>query len=367
MSPRRKDRLTPTRCRWIFGTGFVAFLAMQLAGGEIIDRWHPEVRCRDLAERLAEIRSLPKTPDLVYFGSSRFASGIDPVQLTVELRRELGQPDFRVAGAAVPGTDIFMMEKILDEMDRLGIQPPTLLIEVTPFNLLRVNGWYALHLYRWMTWSDIPEHFHDLTMTGDFGRMVTSRTMPLWIHRYHILKTFWGPPVGGGLDDIADDEEIPADYVHEADIAKLLDPSRVTPDDIVRCADGLGGVERHYRRFPEIGGRAAATLERILTRCAQKGTRVILVSAPLSSAHRQASAPSEEAYFKYMHGLETKFGTPFVNCHSLLPDTLLRDHHHLKLPEGGMVLTRYLSHEYLPPLLKGSSPPIRFVNRERNP
>src|SRR5262249_16382343 len=152
--------------------------------------------------------------------------------------------------------------------------------------------------------------------------------------------------------------------------AHLLNPARVTEKDHVRGCEGLHAVARHYRRFGKIGGKSGAALERILDRCGRKGTRVILIGPALSRAHRESLAPVQEAYLGYIRDLQSRYGVAFVDCSALLPDSLMKDHHHLKVPEGVMAFTHCLSHDLLPPLLKSSpepSTPIRLVNRERAP
>ena len=348
-------------------TALGAFLGVQLIGGEIIDRAHPEVRYASLHERLAALRSQTSTPDLVYLGSSRFAFGLDADEMTRELRKRLGRPDFRVVSAAAPGADPLVMEKVLAEMDRIGLYPPTLVVETAPINLLRFNPWYDLHVRQWITWSDLPEHGWELVCDGQFGRLVLARTMPLLVHRYAILKHLCHPPDDADLADPMPPANESTDLMDDAEMTRLLDPRRVTEQDVERGRDGLDTFARHYRRYPFGGGKASAALERILARCAQQGTRVILVGAPLSSTHREASAPVDAAYRECMDDYQARYGVTFVDCQAALPDSLFFDHHHLTQPEGKFVFSRYLAREVLGPCLDGHSPPTRLVNRTKTP
>ncbi len=69
------------------------------------------------------LRSQTSTPDLVFLGSSRFDGGLDPAEMTHALANDLDRPDYRVVGAAVPGADFLVMERVVEEMERAGRMP----------------------------------------------------------------------------------------------------------------------------------------------------------------------------------------------------------------------------------------------------
>jgi hypothetical protein len=357
----RRIRTEATRCRVLLTTAVVTFFCVQLVGGEAIERFRPGIRYEWLEERLAALRRQPRTPDLVYLGSSRFCLGLDAAELSCELGRHLDRPDFRAVGAAVPAGDFLVMERVLDEMDRIGMHPPTVVVEVVPFHLLDVNPWYNVHLYQILTWADLGEHLAELTRGGQFGRMLGARLTPLVIHRYAILKNLLTPTLHAKAS-----ERCPVPQIDDAELARLLEPTPNTPDEIEQARSDLEVVARHYRRR-RIGGTSTASLERILTRFARHGTRVILVGAPLSSAHREALAPVDAAYCRYMERIQARFGVSFVDCRAALPDALFEDHHHLKRLEGTIVFSRYLAREVLMPLLEDASPPANLVTLERMP
>ena len=251
------------------------------------------------------------------------------------------------------------MERILDEMDRIGMHPPTLVVEVVPFHLLNVNPWYNIDLYQLLGWSDIPEHLVEITRAGQFGRLLTSRLLPLMIHRDAVLKELWSPTLY-----VRASERRPVPCIDDAALARLLKGQDDSQEDVERGRKELESYARQYRRH-RIGGTSKAAFERVLTRCARQGTRVILVGAPLSSAHREALAPVDAAYRKYMDEIQARFGVSFVDCRAALPDSLFADHHHLKRLEGTVVFSRYLARAILTPFLRDDSWPIRLANRER--
>ncbi|HEX3316123.1 MAG TPA: hypothetical protein VHR72_14595 [Gemmataceae bacterium] len=356
MPQGRRIRAEAARCRVLLLTALAAFFCVQLAGGAIVERFRPGIRHKLLEDRLAALRRQPSTPDLVFLGSSRFDLGLDANVLTSELRRSLDRPDFRAIGAAVPGSDFLVMEKILDEMDRIDMHPPTLVVEMVPFHLLDCNAWYNIDLYQVLTWSDIPEHLTEVVRSGQFGRLVASRLLPLVIHSDAILKNLCSPSLY-----VRETERCPVPIIDDADMARRMDPSGDTPADVERGHKGLESFARQYRR-QTIGGTSKAAFERILTRCARHGTRVLLVGAPVTSAHREARAPIEDAYRKYMESVQARFGVSFVDCGAALPDALFADHHHLKRLAGTVVFSRYLAREVLAPWLDGRSPSIRLVS-----
>jgi hypothetical protein len=362
MIPRRK-RLDPARCRAILAIGLVAFFLAQTVAGFVID-WGPadvrtEIRFAALHERIARLRLEPRTPDLVCFGSSRFASAIDASELTHELRRQTGVDDFRAFNMAVPCGDPIAIERVLVEMHRSGIHPPAIVLETAPFSLLAVDGWYPTHVARQLDLVDLPEHGLEMVRSGDMGRFLLCRTMPLYVHRYAAVKKLFrpAPPLEG-------EPVNPPDRMNDEEMTRLLESTAPPSDEFVRTDEfGVHMMEHAFRRY-EVGGASVRALERILESCARDGTRVVLVGSPLSSGYRKMLTPEIDArYVGCLDNVAGRFGASFVDCRAVLPDNLMGDVHHVRAPEGKIAFTRYLAREVLGPWLQNRSPtPVRLVH-----
>ena len=360
---RARRRQDPARCRNVLAIGAAAFCLLQFAAGFAIDWVWPGIRYPELPDRLAKIALEPRTPDLVYFGSSRFGSAFSPAELTHELRDATGNPNFRAVGMTVPCGDTIAIERVYREMLRRDIRPPTIVIESAPYSYCAVNGWYSTHIFRQLECADLPEHGWEIAVSGNAGRFVLARTMPLYLHRYQLLKTLWAKPTmpqGAGPG--------PRHKMTEAQYGHWLNPTTpVTQADHDRASGGAEMMGHAYRNYT-VGGASIRALERILDECRQSGTRVILIGSPLSSAHRREITPEIDARYRgYVDKLAERFGVPFVDCRDVLPDSLMVDHHHILEPEGAVVFSRYAAREVIGPWLVGRSVPGRLVNDVKHP
>src|SRR5256885_6920524 len=67
------------------------FLALETAGGLVLDYRFPQIRFPFAFGTLDKLRAEPHAPDLVYLGSSRFGTCLSESELTHELRRLTGK------------------------------------------------------------------------------------------------------------------------------------------------------------------------------------------------------------------------------------------------------------------------------------
>ena len=127
--------------------------------------------------------------------------------------------------------------------------------------------------------------------------------------------------------------------------------------DSRRCSAVLDRTLRDY----EVGGYASVrALERILETCGLMGRKrdsrrfAALVHLPRDSHRRR----SMSRIAGYSDGVAERFGVPFVECRASLPDSLMGDIHHVRMPEGTIVFTRCLARDVLGPWLRGRSTPF---------
>jgi hypothetical protein len=360
--PSRKHVLA-SRIRQILGWGVGVFFAIQFVGGVVIDYCLPWIRFPSLFDRMDQLCLEPKTPDLVYFGSSRSMSSLDDSELTHELRRCTGRDDFRAFGAAQPGCDFVAMEGCLHEMLRRGVRPSVVILEIVPQTLMTNNRWYNLHVFRQLRWNDLPEHAVDICRDGQIGRAFLSRCVPLFVYRLYLLEA-----LTGGWPTAVPDEIAPRDPTTEdAMIHRLLPGRHISDRQVARASLGAADIGRDMHGY-SIGGGSARALERILAECRRQRIATILVGIPVSSAHRAQITPEvAEPYYAHIRRLCDGYGAVFLDCHDALPDSLFKDHHHTRYPAGVMfsrLLARRLTDSrILPPTYV--VPADLFVERDR--
>ncbi len=113
--------------------------------------------------------------------------------------------------------------------------------------------------------------------------------------------------------------------------------------------DGVQQTLRDYRP----GGNAAAVLERLLSCCRTNGIEPILLSVPLSSAHRGQYAPAIESAFQgYIAAMAQKYSCRYCDYRSAVPDAFFLDHHHAG-PNGAALFSRRFALEVLAPAWRG--------------
>ena len=127
-------------------------------------------------------------------------------------------------------------------------------------------------------------------------------------------------------------------------IAPRIDPTRAT-------TVGLEGIQRELLRYRP-GGNSAAALERLIKRCRTHGIEPILVSVPLSSAHRRLyNADVESAFQAHVGALARKYACRYIDHRTVLPDRFFTDHHHAST-EGGSLYSQKIALEVVAPMWK---------------
>src|SRR5262249_30461580 len=153
----------------------------------------------------------------------------------------------------------------------------------------RRNAMMDQHAIRQITWAETPAYLHDLNRSCQLMRILTARFQPLYLHRYQIRKqaaravqALWDPDVLA------------------PDLHGLAVPAQPPPAVRERPTWDLGGLDmlRRWLRDYEVGGLAAASLERLLGRCRDHGVHVLLLGAPVSSVHRRFYTPAIDAAYR---------------------------------------------------------------------
>lgn len=359
MSGRSRRLSIRARSVFLWGTGF--FLAIQLAGGVLLDYAWVAARFPSAYGFLGQLDHDPRPVAIVCLGSSRVGAGMDTIELAETLRHELHLAEpLRVLNAAVPAGDLISADYMLEQLIRHGHVPRFALIEVNPETLNRCNEWYFFHVRRQLLWEDIPRHLLTICRSGQFGRLVAARLLPLHVHRREMaddllrrltppaphqpaIEAWLGePPVASAAGDP------PADRSQRWQTALRLASTSPSPRQRELTATGAGQPYRWLRCY-KIGGGSAEALDRLLVRCQRENITPILIAMPVAEAHRAAYTPAIESEFRaYMNRTAADHRCVFVDWRDRLADSLFMDNHHMS-SEGSCYFSRLLAQEVLVP------------------
>ena len=306
-----------------------AFVAIQLAAGLALDYVWPQVRFPVFYQSLARLDQWPRSPNVVLLGSSRTGHLLGEADVTHEMRDATGDPDIECFNACVLGGDVVVAERMFRHVLGRGVVPRQVLIEVTPEQVCRRNGWLRQYHFMLLRWDDLPGYLTELVRTHDLPKFITMRCLPLYHYRDPLRQ------------EIA--RHLPA----------LQDPPKATSAGPPTFPDrstlrDIRDLPRWFRDYA-IGGNSAAALERLLGLCGERGIEPILYSPPLSSAHRAYyTAEIESAFQGYMADVTQRYGCHYVDYRTLLRDTFFIDHHHGG-PEAMPLFSRKVAREVLAP------------------
>jgi hypothetical protein len=306
-----------------------AFAAIQLAAGIALDYGWPEVRFPVFYQSLARLDELPRLPNVVLLGSSRTGHLLSETEINHVMRDMTGDPNVECYNACVLGGDVVVAERMFRLLLARGVMPRQVLIEVTPEQVCRRNGWLRQYHFMLLRWDDVPGYLTELVRTHDLPRFVGMRCLPLFYYRDPLRK------------EIARHLPRSADQAPQGSAAPPVQPGRTTMREI-------RDLPRWFRDYA-IGGNAAAALERLLALCRARGIEPILYSPPLSSAHRGFyTAQIESAFGAYLADVTHRYRCRYVDYRTLLDDTSFIDHHHAG-PEAMVPFSRKVALEVLAP------------------
>jgi hypothetical protein len=321
------------RGRTVLLCGVVVFVALQFAASVALDYGWPQVRYPVFYQSLGRLDSWPRSPNVVLLGSSRTGHLLNEAEVNRALRDATGDPAVECYNACVLGGDVVVAERMFHQLLGRGVAPRALLIEVTPEEVCRRNGWLRQYHFMLLRWDDVPGYLAELGRTHDLPRFIGMRCAPLYYFRDPLRKEI-------GRHFAALHEAPPAEQTGQP--AHV--PERTTMRDI-------HDLPRWFRDYA-VGGNSAAALERLLGQCRARGIEAILYSPPLSSAHRGFyTSEIESAFQAYMAAVTQEYGCRYVDYRTLLADTYFIDHHHCG-PEAMPLFSRKVALEVLAPAWK---------------
>ncbi len=332
----------------LLGAGAVVVLA-QLVAGLWLDRRGMAVRFPQAAAVLAEAPRDGRGPDVLLLGSSRFMT-LSGREATALLRRE--HPDagpHAVYNAAVTAGDAIAQDYVLERLLRQGTRPRLAIVEVSPDTVNAFNEWMGTHVYRQLTWADMPAYFLDVCRSGELRKLTATRLAPLYAHRYGLLREASGvltrpapSPAAFRPIDPPPDGPLPWDFS-----AEVCCPPLSAAEREAHAAQGRLSARR-FRHY-HVGGATAAALERVIRRCRESGTEVVLVGVPNESAFVRNYTPAVDAEYRtYVGRLTRDYQCRFVDFRAAVPDDFFADVCHLN-PAGADYFTRKLTREVIAP------------------
>jgi hypothetical protein len=308
------------------------FCTAQVVGGLLLDYRWPQIRFPSFHQVLDELDGMsPHGPDVIFVGSSRFASGLDRGILEERLRSALGDKRLQILLAMVPAGDCIYADYFLDQLLDRGKKPRVLIVEVSPETVACRNRWLEVHAARQFTWPDVPHFLLDTCRSNQLHRLLQARLLPLVVHRRQICRAAWQTLVP---------EQAPA---HKGVVWPRAWSDKSSDERSVGGAAFIAQWLEHYQS----GGTAAESLERVLRRCHERGISVVLVAPPLHTDQRMLYVPAiEEAFGATMSRLTRTYDCQFVDYRNRLPDSVFFDNHHL-VPAGAEQFTALIVNDLL--------------------
>jgi hypothetical protein len=327
-----------SRGRAVLLRGVVLFAAIQLAAGLLLDYGCPQVRFPFFYAQLARLDYFSRPPNVLILGSSRTGHVMSDSLVTEAMRDLTGDQEVECFNAFCLGGDAVVSASMLDKILEHGIQPRIALIEITPEEICRRNGWLFNYHHSLLRWDDVPGWITELVRSRDMKKFAESRVFPTYYYRDQIRKYVarccddWyagrAAPAPGSRYTAG-----PAQHLTPGDAAKwqslIAEGLRNSVGTATHTSKGdMNMLDRWFRDY-QVGGHAAAALDRQLAVCRAHGIEPILYSPPLSSIHRGFYRPEIEAAFQAtVAAMSRKYHCRYFDYRTLLPDACFIDHHH---------------------------------------
>ncbi|MGO9529766.1 MAG: hypothetical protein ACLP2X_16655 [Syntrophobacteraceae bacterium] len=331
MSRGRAKSDRSRRCLLLAG---LAFLALQLGVGLILDRSLPKIRFSDAETVISAAARLSRSPDIMFMGSSRFRGGLNMGELQEFMSTSFGVDAPLMFNAALPAGDPFAMDYLIRLLARQGITPGMVIIELSPETVKPWCPWMDIQIVRLITWQDIPDALQDFIASRRISHLLSSRIIPVFLYRKELLTWIFGSPP----------PYLKAASVAAADVYK--GPTPEPAEESIKSRPVPPGIAKFFRNY-QIGGINAQHLEAMLTYLHQRNVPVILVGFPGCRYYLDCCTPEINGKFMdYIEYLRCAYGCSFVDCRNRVPNKFFKDDLHLG-PAGAVLFTHMLESEVL--------------------
>jgi hypothetical protein len=334
------------------------FALAQAGGGLLLDHCWPALRFPEVGRVLKQLRAREQMPEVVCMGSSRSEGGFRTPIIDHFLQQYLRQPP-HTFNAALNGGDPVVAEWLLDQMLKEGRHPGLLVLEVSPEFLSRRTPLLSQQVLRQMTWLDLPRYMPDALLYTHPMRLVTSRIMPLYTHRYEIRKQLFlatltkpasnRPKTSDAMSDSESCSDVdPVDLPPSVPVPRAPPHVSTAPAPVAYLSPSLTDFQLSHLE--------TAALERLLRRCRDEKIEVLLLGFPLMEGCRVLHTPEiDRVFLGYIHDLTLRYGCRFVDLRDRIPDYGFGDGLHVN-DVGGEYFSQVLAQEVLIPLWRELHP-----------
>jgi len=333
--------------------------------GLVLDYRFQLIRFPSAATVIERAAAEPKSPDVIFFGSSRTQTGIVVGEANRLLAEDTRRPAPITFSAAVAAGDSYSAEFIFERLLAQGTKPKWAVLEVSPEILGARPPFMGEHVRRQFTLEHLFTELPAMFKANSAWAYLESRFTPIYTHRRQLVRTIKDaireqvplveasnpPPTAKPIAGAA----VITDGFGEA-VPTFAPPSNDPNADEILLAQSRAGSQRIVRRWLRnyrIGGPAPPALERTLARCQAEGIQVILMGIPACSAHRLEFRPEIlTIYHEHISGLVQKYGCQFVDASEWMSDRQFGDTMHLRTETGGKAFTARFTREVLIPAMK---------------
>jgi hypothetical protein len=284
------------------------------------------------------------SPDIVFFGGSRFGNLVNPKAVEQELAEATSSGSPFVLNAAVPAGDSVTFDFVAAKLLEAGVRPLITVIEVSPETVSRRNFLLPYHLARQFTWADAVKSLPDVFYSGRVPRLLATRLVTVYFFRRQFRQ--WAFEASG-LQFLTC---CPVDK-----IKRLRTQADADTNSDERLVKGTKATRSRLRKF-QVGGISAQALEKLLERYKALGITTILFGVSISSpARTEYVSKIDAAFLAYMQKLRDNYGVFFVDYRDRVPDELFQTAYYTT-PQGSLYASRLVAREVLAPLWRNRTP-----------
>ena len=297
MANRRLCRSLPSRrfCLWCLAT----FVVAQIGLNVWIEFYRCDLRSPHVARVLDEATRAPRRPTVLVLGTSRSALAYPTNELEPRLKQATGDPGATAFNASIPLGDYATMSYVTRELFRKNLRPTLVVIETAPEMLHRRNPGLGRHVMPPIDRETIGKYPAELWLVrGRIPEIVKERLVPIHENRRALCKEIghWFETAVETPTAEKDDSPPAAVAAERAPRTALFLDGDVHQDPIAAARAKLPRVQQALSDY-STDGMATLILDRLIRRCREQGSAVLLVAPPLLSVTRGGYEPEVESLY----------------------------------------------------------------------
>lgn len=319
-------------------------LGGEILAGLLIDRAGVEIRFPELPKLIRVALQQGRSPDIVFFGSSRFQSLLNAQVVRQEIAEATNSAAPLVLNASVSYGDTIAMDFVSAKTLETGVRPSVVVLEVSPETVSRRSFAFPTHVMRQFKWPDMLGAFPDMLWNLFWSgapplRLLSFRLIPAYRFRSEFQQ--WALEALGLQFPLFSPEK-----TLQPEAGAAAQPHGAPAELRLKGA----AVTRQRLRHFKVGGLSARALERMIERYKTLGATSVLVGVPISNPSRSEYVPEiNAAFLAYMERLEESYGVYFVDYRDRVPDEFFKSAYYTTR-EGTLYFSCLLAREVLVPL-----------------